>query len=245
MGDTKSTSTDKGILGCIGAIVAALILGICGLIAAFPAFAPLFIRPTAKPIVAAVTETRQSNMSSSTPVTSPTQPIYITSEIQPTYTPYATYTPAPLPTPTAFVPPADGILFQDNFDNGFNSDWKLDNAWIIADGALSRTSTNIDSYSWATLNEPAWKNYIVSVKINIPFMGSAAQSAVAVAVRVNGQAKYLGVEIPAFTGNALSFIGNSEHDTVAVAQSRVFDFESGSTLEIEANGNNFIVSKFH
>jgi hypothetical protein len=177
-------------------------------------------------------------------VTSPTQPIYITSEIQPTYTPYPTYTPAPLPTiptPTAFLPPANGIWFQDNFDNGIKTDWERDNSWITADGALSRTSQSIDSYSWATLNEPEWKNYIVSVKINIPFMGSAAQSPVAVAVRVNGQAKYLGVEIPAFTGNALSFIGNNEHDTVPVAQKRVFDFESGSTLEIEANGNNFIV----
>ena len=72
-------------------------------------------------------------------------------------------------------------------------------------------------------------------------MGSAAQSPVVVAIRVNGQAKYLGVEIPAFIGNALYFIGNNEHDSGAVAQRRVFGFESGSTLEIEANGNNFIV----
>jgi hypothetical protein len=151
---------------------------------------------------------------------------------------------ATIPTPTlTLAVPADGILFQDNFDNGLiKPDWKLDNAWIIADGALSRTSQNYnDPYSWSTLNEPAWKNYIVSVKINIPFMGSAAQSPVVVAVRVNGQAKYLGVEIPPFIGNALYFIGNDVNDSVAVAQSRVFDFESGYTLEIEANGNNFIV----
>ena len=186
--------------------------------------------------------------------TTPTPQVVVITQPAPTLPPLPTYTPLPtnmpvitntsipIATATFFVPPADGILFQDNFDNGFKTDWNLGNDWITADGTLSQIAKGTsNSYGWATLNKSEWKNYILSVKINIPYMSSAAQSDVAVAVRVNGQTKYLGVQILPFVGNALFFIGNSKFDSDAVASSRVFDFESGSTLEIEANGNNFVV----
>jgi len=190
-------------------------------------------------------------MPASSPV--PTQalpPVAATSTAVPSEVPTEapTQTAAPtataLPTDTPFVPPADGILFEDNFDSGIKPGWNLGDYWITADGELTQTSQAAlrDHYSWATLNEPGWKNYVLSVKINIPYMYSGGQSNVAVAVRTNSQAKYLGVQILPFVGNALFFIGNSNSDSDAVAGSRVFDFGSGSTLQIEANGNNFTVS---
>lgn len=178
----------------------------------------------------------------------PTEPPFISSVVpiptSATSTPESLLpTDTPVPTNTPFVPPADGILFQDNFDNGYKPDWNLGDNWIVSDGTLSQIAASSgEAYSWATLNRPEWKNYILSVKINIPYIGSAAQSDVAVAVRVNGQEKYLGIQILVAPGNALFFIGNTRFDSSAVANHRVFDFDSGSTIQIEANGNTFTVS---
>ncbi len=174
MGDTKSSSSDKGILGCIGAILAALIVGICGLIAAFPAFTPLFTRSTATPTVVTLTETSQTGTFNPTSVTTATATVLTV--------PVATNTPVPtpllpvVPTQTSFVPPTDGMLFQDDFDNGISPQWETtsDN-WITNNGKLT-ISFERYGYFWARLNNPAWQNYHVQMDVD----RSAGQVLVAV-----------------------------------------------------------------
>ena len=217
----------------VGAIYMAFLFGRGNL--TIPGFASL---------PSATTAPSQIIPSEEVPIPSPTLPISSpeVSTSAPSNTPPPIDT--PFPTDTPFAPPPDGILFQDNFDNGFKPDWNLSDNWITSGGELTQTTQAAfqNYYSWATLNKPEWKNYILSVKINIPYQDSAAQSNVAVAVRVNGQEKYLGVQILPFVGNALYFIGRSNFDSEAVGKFRVFDFASGSTLQIEANGNDFLVS---
>lgn len=90
-----------------------------------------------------------------------------------TYTPPPTYTPFPTlpPTPTAtlFVPPADGILFQDNFDTTMSPDWiQRGGTWLVSDGQLTMLADE-GNINWIALHKPEWTNYIVSVKINLTY----------------------------------------------------------------------------
>jgi hypothetical protein len=94
-------------------------------------------------------------------VTPPTPKDTLVPLISPTDTLHPTDTPIP-PTPTdAFVPPSDGILFQDNFDNGFSPEWEVvEGRAIITNGKLyaEDPSTFLVGESW-------WENYIIEFDV--------------------------------------------------------------------------------
>ena len=72
----------------------------------------------------------------------------------------------PSPTATVFVPPADGILYQDNFDNGISPGWVYSANWITANGKLTLINSG-GAYEWIRIEEP-WRNYIVTVDVSFP-----------------------------------------------------------------------------
>jgi len=144
-------------------------------------------------------------------------------------------------TPT-FEIPADGILFEDNFENNYKADWQvISGDWITSDKRLTVLSNTSGKYIWIGLNHPEWKNYVLSVNINIPFQFSAAQSDVVVAVRTNiSSSKYIGVALIAFDQVYLAFIGSSHSDTLPIAgQNKGSNFASGSTLEVQVKDDTF------
>lgn len=172
----------------------------------------------------------------------------------PTYTPLPTYTPFPtllptktaIPTPTAtlFAPPADGVLFKDDFESGDLSAWtQINGQWLVANGKLTVLGDENDPYKWISLIRPEWKNYILSLTVYQPHQGSAAQNDVLVTVRNGGsQAKRIGVPVDYFGSVYWAFIGNDYFDKDVIAgNSRDFEFDSGSTMELEVNGNTFIL----
>lgn len=247
MSEEKKPSTRIGksfdfFVGCAQIVsmvtgVIALILGVVGLIWAMKnpntvvqVFQALSGEATATPLVI--------TLPSNTPL--------------PTYTPQSTYTPfptllpteTPIPAPTAtlFVPPADGILFQDNFDNGISPEWTIySGSWLVSNGELTMLGDEGDYYEWIGLNRPEWKNYMLSLKITIPYQYSASQEYPAIAVRNNGAgANYLGVPINSRSKIYWAFIGTDQFDTESIAgENNDYGFESGSIVEIEVRGDNY------
>lgn len=169
----------------------------------------------------------------------------------PTYTPLPTYTPFPtllptqtaIPTPTAtlFVPPANGILFQDTFDTGKSPEWnEYGGQWIVSNGELTILADDEDSYKWIALRKPEWKNYTLSLTVNIPFQNSAAQSDVAVAVRNEGsQSSYLGVPVDTIRNRVYWAFIEGYSDTAIAGLNEGFEFISGSNMELEVQGDNY------
>lgn len=175
-------------------------------------------------------------------------PVLVATTVAPTTTliptPLSTDTPAPSAT-AAFVPPADGILFQDNFSNGISPDWTNSDNWITANGRLTlQAAASFNNiYNWIGLDKPEWKNYTVSVNVKIPFQDSAAQSEEAIAVRTGGaQPKYIGILIDTFSNVYWAIFGSTDSDVIPVSgQNRDSRFTSGSTLQIEVKDNNYTV----
>jgi hypothetical protein len=163
----------------------------------------------------------------------------------PTDIPVPTMTSTQVPTntaiPTAFVPPADGILFQDNFDDGLSSEWNTyDGQWLVSNGTLTLLADDIDSYKWIALRKPEWKNYVLSLTVNIPFQSSAAQSHVAVAVRNEGsQSKYIGVPVDTIRNRAYWAFIEGYSDTAIAGLNEGSEFLSGSNMELEVNNDTY------
>ncbi len=157
-------------------------------------------------------------------------------------TPKPSDTPAPPPT-VAFVPPADGILFQDNFENGLNPEWQaFGNNWLVADGELT-LSTNAafnNRYEWIGLNHPEWKNYILSLDVMVSTGQRSPFGYIAIVVRDGAQLQDLGVAIDTMPWIYWATIGGDESDTMPISgQNTDRYFGSGSTVEITVQGNNY------
>ncbi len=166
----------------------------------------------------------------------------------PTDTPIPTPTATPIPTntpvPTEFIPPADGILFQDDFESGDLSAWtQVNGQWLVSNGELTVLDDGNDSYKWIALKRPEWKNYILSLTVYQPYQGAAAQSDVLVTVRNNGpQPKYIGVPVDNFGKVYWAFIGSDMFDNDVIAGNKFENsFETGSTMELEMQGNTYIL----
>lgn len=210
--------------------------------------APSAILPAITAVTKVVTENAPQATVPSTPTIGATVAPLVVPSIIPTDTliPTLAQTDTPAPSATAvFVPPADGILFQDNFANGIGSDWTNTDNWLISNARLTLgTSASFNNtYNWIGLDKPEWKNYTISVNIKIPFQDSAAQSYVAVAVRTGGsQSKYIGVLIDDFDNVYWAFFGATDSGVAPISgQNRSSRFTSGSSLQIEVQGNNYTV----
>lgn len=146
-------------------------------------------------------------------------------------------------TNTPFVPPADGILFQDNFDNGISSDWEIiGKDWLVANGSLTLpTSASFHNvYEWIGLNHPEWKNYTVSLDIKNRYGQSSELGNIAIAVRTGSQSNYIGVQLDTLSNIYWASIGSSYFDTTSISGvNRDFHFPSGSNVEITVQNNNY------
>ncbi len=188
-----------------------------------------------------------SELASTGVPTSPAPPAPLIPTLAPTSSPAAepsetSIAPsATAPVPTAFVPPANGILFQDDFVSGIGPDWSS-GPWLTANGALTLMTSEAfnNRFDWISLDKPEWKNYDVSVKINIPFQGAAAQSSVAVAVRVGSQSRYIGVVVDTLSNAYLALLGDGDSNTEYIAgRNADFQFDSGSTLDLTVQGDTY------
>lgn len=175
-------------------------------------------------------------------VDAPTQTPYPTFTPNPTYTISPTNTLPPTIAATEFVPPADGILFQDNFDGGISSEWTpLSGNWIVSNGELTAFTEKTGAYIWISLQRPHWKNYILSLNINLPYQTTTWANYGAVSVRnSSSQSKIIG--IPFGTKEIYwAFIGNKRSDDTPIAgQIPDAEYLSGSKLEIEVRGDIFV-----
>jgi hypothetical protein len=187
--------------------------------------------------------------------TTPTPQVVVITQAAPTLPPLPTYTPyptnmplqtnMPIPTVTAttFVPPANGILFQDNFENGLGLWNKYTGSWVITNGKLSKLTENPYSslYEWIGIEQPAWKNYIVS--LSIEELKSNSYPPIAIVVRQNiAEAKYIGAELDFWPWIYLSVISNDYSESTPIAgKNKNFTFPTGTEVlvEIEAKDDNY------
>src|SRR5574341_267974 len=187
----------------------------------------------------------QTPLPSATLISSPTSTLVPT---QPP-TPEPTITPAP-PTPTAFVPPADGILFQDNFQNGLNPEWQqYSGKWIVSNGKLTLvydpSNAYTDTYSWIGVENPNWKNYIVSLTIHI-YQPLTESDEIALAVRDNTSgSKYIGFEIDFWPHIYLSIISQGYSESAPIAGDNkdfTFPLKTDAEAEIKVENNDYTLS---
>lgn len=163
-----------------------------------------------------------------------------------TETPLPTYTFTPLPTntllPTAtpFVPPEDGVLFEDDFDDGDLSEWtQISGQWLVSDGKLTKLIAddfNYD-YQWITLKRPEWKNYILSLDIFKP-----TDNAVAIAIRDDFSAQPIGLEIGwGNTVNMVLLTNNSLDNTeIAGRSGETISGYTNTNIQLEVQGDTYI-----
>lgn len=181
--------------------------------------------------------------------TNPSQPLVVTAiaPLAPTNNAGLTLTEVPtiVPSPTnsPSVPPADGILFQDNFDNGISSDWgTYGKDWLVSNGRLTLlTSASFRNvYEWIGLDHPEWKNYRVSLDIKNRYGQSSELGNIAIAVRTGLQSKYIGIQLDTSSNIYWASIGSSNFDTTSISGvNRDFSFPSGSDAEVTVRGNNY------
>ncbi len=154
-----------------------------------------------------------------------------------TFTPPPTNTTVPSPTATIFLPPADGILFEDSFDSGMSSDWVVEfGTWLVANGELTLLYEHEfnNPYRWIALRKPTWKNYVVS--FNATNISDTATGHV-IAVRNNKKAD-LGVIITSNGGIYFAIIGNDyNHNTPISGKNEGTTMPTGSNIEIEVKDN--------
>jgi hypothetical protein len=164
---------------------------------------------------------------------------------QPTYTPFPTLLPTetPIPTPTAtlFVPPADGVLFQDNFDSGDLTGWtQINGKWIVSDGRLTKlTDDNTgNDYQWISLDRPEWKNYILSLDINKP-----TNNVIVVAVRDNTSTQPIGFEVGWGDTINLVLISSNWTDNTEISGRTGESIQGYSdvNIQVEVQGDTYIL----
>ncbi len=172
-------------------------------------------------------------------VNAPTVTPLPTYTFAPTYTAVPTNTLPPTATATVFSPPADGVLFQDNFDTNMNSDWTINSGtWIVSNGELSVLYQQGDNseYKWIALNKPDWKNYILSLNVKIPYLRTT--SLPVIAIRNNNVKEKFGLSISSEGHIFFALIKTTFSKNSPVAgQNDGFKMPSGSNLEIEVQGD--------
>lgn len=153
----------------------------------------------------------------------------------PTYTPYPSNVPVPtntaIPTASAtvFVPPANGILFQDNFDKGINPEWQQSSGnWITANGRLTIVFQDY-KFMWLYLDAPQWQNYRVEANIDRP------NGQVLIAVRNQSLAYKIGF-YP--NKNCWTYLDSADPDCI-VGESQQFASENFN-IELDVNNNEYV-----
>jgi hypothetical protein len=141
------------------------------------------------------------------------------------------------PTATPFIPPADGVLFQDDFENGLKREWiKYSGQWVVADGKLTEVyqDSYSEMYSWIGVENPSWKNYTVDLTIGI-FRPLTESDEMALAVRDNVVGlKYIGFEIDFWPHIYLSLISDTYSATSPIAGNNTdFTFPLGTEAQAE------------
>lgn len=163
-----------------------------------------------------------------------------------TETPLPTFTFTPLPTNTPlateipFVPPEDGVLFEDDFDDGDLSAWtQISGQWLVSDGKLTKLIAddfNYD-YQWITLKRPEWKNYILSLDIFKP-----SNNAVAIAIRDDFSTQPIGLEIGwGDTVNLVLLTNNSLDNTeIAGRSGETISGYTNTNIQLEVQGDTYV-----
>jgi hypothetical protein len=165
-------------------------------------------------------------------------------------TPDATATQAPTNTavPAEFIPPADGILFEDTFDGTIKPEWTQNSGvWIVVDGRLTLSANEnfntTTGYDWITLEDLGWDNYIVSVDVFIPRSNSNGPTAIV--VRSNGSGE-IGFATDYSPDLFMAFVGRNGYSTTeAIASQRdSVDFPEGQStkVEMEVQNDTYVLS---
>ncbi len=190
--------------------------------------ATLLVSPV--PTATTVVPTKEAATQSATAAPSPT--VIPTETVAPTAT--------QPPTANPFVPPADGVLFQDGFDNAMSSEWvKNSGNWLVADGKLTVLPHEHFKtfYEWITISKPEWKNYAFSVDIDVPRSNSYTEFALAIR-DYEAQDMLIGVEVNSFLEIYWSFIGNyPESSTPITGIDRSLQVLRNSTIQLEVQGD--------
>lgn len=176
-----------------------------------------------------------------TPLPSATVEIVSTNTSEPTLAPtdVPTDTPMPSATATVFVPPADGILFRDTFDQTIGSEWTIYGGnWFVSDGRLTRLAEEgTYSYEWIALNKSEWKNYIVSVDIT-----KANYDDITIGVRNNTtKSELIGVWIDSYDHLNLALLSNEYTDNSYIGGKSDVFVSRNFNLQMEVQGDTYIL----
>lgn len=147
------------------------------------------------------------------------------------------------PTEVPPTPPADGILFQDNFDNGIKPDWHIySGKWIVVDGKLTTLTPEhafSDILDQISIGDSSWKNYIVSVTVNISYGFTTT-----IAVRTNLiNTRAVGLSIDRFDYMYMALLQGdwSIQPIAGKNENTSFPRREDVKIEIEVKDNTYIV----
>lgn len=209
--------------GFVGAVLIGLcIIGLVGVIVVYRVYqGALAPAPMAQP---------QSTSTSQSPVVS----------AGPSETPIPS-TPGVTPFPT-LIPPPDGILFQDNFDgaNEPKSDWRMvQGQWIVDKGRLTISTSDFytETLDEIALNEPNWRNYILSM--NVTEGGGSDRVLVIVRNNYTEEYKHVGFEIGPYQQAFMVYPGTNINTITNIASlNTAYQFPDNSPAQVELRVEN-------
>lgn len=155
----------------IGAVILVFIACFC---LSLPFLRQTFFPPKPTPTITPFpTNTPLPPTPTFTPTQTPTNTPTPTITFTPSMTPTHTYTPTPSITPT---PTPNLILFEDNFDFGVSSEWRIQTGNPISvNGQLSATTE-----TWLLVGDPSWTDYEIQFDLEYEIMGSVSKGIVGV-----------------------------------------------------------------
>jgi len=169
---------------------------------------------------------------SQTPLPSPT--LEVIPPVVETDTPASTNTLEP--TATVFVPPADGILFRDKFNERMKDDWtQITGTWLVKDGKLTKMPYTEGGwpFEWIAIWKKEWKNFVVSMDVDRPPNSDPDSVAIVVANR-------LGVQIDDYV--FWGIIDDIFTQTTALSGEREYEAPYSFSIQIEVNNDLYKVS---
>lgn len=157
--------------------------------------------------------------------------------IPPTLTP--TFTAIP-PTITPFVPPADGILFDDSFDGVIKPEWQIYNGtWLISDGRLTLLPNDGTTFDWIALGKPEWKNFRLSISVYCPYTNNNPPIAIRLRKSISSQ---IGIFIDWQYKVYWAFLGADMFKVNAVTSKKNYSMlpaAQAGTIIIDVQGDKF------
>lgn len=146
---------------------------------------------------------------------------------------------SPSSTPTLVVPP-NGILFQDNFNNGISPEWQgLNEHWMTGNGALTLVATDDIQrrYIWLNVGNDSWHDY--RIEFDIVDLGYGA-----IIVGVRNRSVFFSVDDAFWACWTKEVLESAYYHPESCLETphQAIAWSSSAGLELDVSGNEYVSS---